>query len=428
MSLEYIAFIAAILVLLILSAFFSGSETALTGASLPRMHELARQGNRRAMLVLALYEQRERLIGAILLGNNLVNILSTSLATTACLYLFGEAGVLYATAVMTMLVLIFAEVAPKTYALAHSDRMALTVAPIIRVIVFLFAPVTNAIYTLIDGAMRLFGVAHVDNADRAESEQELRGAIALHTGPEPEIRHERQMLHSILELDDVEVGEVMTHRRNVTMIDADLPTEEILEIVFDSPYTRLPLYRSNADDIIGVLHVKGLLREVGTRGGDTCEIDIEGLSGQPWFIPESTTLLDQLLAFRERREHFAIVVDEYGAFMGIVTLEDILEEIVGEIDDEHDKIVRGVRPQPDGSYIVDGTVTIRDLNREFEWSLPDDEASTVAGLVLFESRLIAEPGQVFNFHGFRIEILRRQRNQIVSLRLTPQVPVAETVD
>ena len=428
MSVEYIALIAAILVLLVLSAFFSGSETALTGASLPRMHELARQGNRRAILVLALYEQRERLIGAILLGNNLANILATTLATTAFIYLFGEAGVIYATVAMTSLVLVFAEVAPKVYALANADRMALGVAPVIRGIVFLFAPVTHAIQSLIGGVMKLFGVEQGDNADRVESEQELRGAIALHTGPEPEIRHERQMLHSILELDEVEVGEVMTHRRNVTMIDADLPTEEILEIVFDSPYTRLPLYRSNADDIIGVLHVKVLLREVVARGGDTREIDIEGLSGQPWFIPESTTLLDQLLAFRERREHFAIVVDEYGAFMGIVTLEDILEEIVGEIDDEHDKIVRGVRPQPDGSYIVDGTVTIRDLNREFEWSLPDDEASTVAGLVLFESRLIPEPGQVFNFHGFRIEILRRQRNQIVSLRLTPQVPAAEAVD
>ncbi len=428
MSVEYIALIAAILVLLVLSAFFSGSETALTGASLPRMHELARQGNRRAILVLALYEQRERLIGAILLGNNLANILATTLATTAFIYLFGEAGVIYATVAMTSLVLVFAEVAPKVYALANADRMALGVAPVIRGIVFLFAPVTHAIQSLIGGVMKLFGVEQGDNADRVESEQELRGAIALHTGPEPEIRHERQMLHSILELDEVEVGEVMTHRRNVTMIDADLPTEEILEIVFDSPYTRLPLYRSNADDIIGVLHVKVLLREVVARGGDTREIDIEGLSGQPWFIPESTTLLDQLLAFRERREHFAIVVDEYGAFMGIVTLEDILEEIVGEIDDEHDKIVRGVRPQPDGSYIVDGTVTIRDLNREFEWSLPDEKASTVAGLVLFESRLIPEPGQVFNFHGFRIEILRRQRNQIVSLRLTPQVPAAEAVD
>ncbi len=424
MTIDYLILAGAIFVLLILSAFFSGSETALTRASLPRMHELARQGNRRAELVLALYEQRERLIGAILFGNNMVNILSTSLATTALLLIFGDAGIVYATVVMTLLVLIFAEVMPKTIALAKADRAALLVAPVIRIFVFVFSPITRAVHIIIYTALRAFGIKLEELADRAESEEELRGAIALHTGPEPEIRHERQMLHSILELDDVEVSEVMTHRRNVTMLDADLPTEEILQIVFDSPYTRLPLYRSDADDIVGILHAKALLREFGARKGEVEDIDIVSLSVQPWFIPETTALLDQLLAFRERREHFALVVDEYGAFMGIVTLEDILEEIVGEIDDEHDEIVRGVRPQPDGSYLVDGTVTIRDLNREFEWSLPDDEASTIAGLILFESRTIPEPGQVFNFQGFRYEILRRQRNQIVSLRLTPPTPEA----
>ena len=424
MTIDYLILAGAIFVLLILSAFFSGSETALTRASLPRMHELARQGNRRAELVLALYEQRESLIGAILFGNNMVNILSTSLATTALLLIFGDAGIVYATVVMTLLVLIFAEVMPKTIALAKADRAALLVAPVIRIFVFVFSPITHAVHIIIYTALRAFGIKLEELADRAESEEELRGAIALHTGPEPEIRHERQMLHSILELDDVEVSEVMTHRRNVTMLDADLPTEEILQIVFDSPYTRLPLYRSDADDIVGILHAKALLREFGARKGEVEDIDIVSLSVQPWFIPETTALLDQLLAFRERREHFALVVDEYGAFMGIVTLEDILEEIVGEIDDEHDEIVRGVRPQPDGSYLVDGTVTIRDLNREFEWSLPDDEASTIAGLILFESRTIPEPGQVFNFQGFRYEIMRRQRNQIVSLRLTPPTPEA----
>ena len=428
MTVDYLILVGAIFVLLILSAFFSGSETALTRASLPRMHELARQGNRRADLVLTLYEQRERLIGAILLGNNLMNILSTSLATTALLLIFGDAGIVYATIAMTLLVLIFAEVMPKTIALAKADQTALFVAPLIQVFVFVFAPVTRAVHIIINTALRAFGINLDGSADRTESEEELRGAIALHTGPEPEIRHERQMLHSILELDDVEVGEVMTHRRNVTMLDVDLPTEEILQIVFDSPYTRLPLYRSDADDIVGILHAKALLREFGARKGEVDDIDIVSLSVQPWFIPETTALLDQLLVFRERREHFALVVDEYGAFMGIVTLEDILEEIVGEIDDEHDEIVRGVRPQPDGSYLVDGSVTIRDLNREFDWTLPDDEASTIAGLVLFESRTIPEPGRVFNFQGFRYEILRRQRNQIVSLRLTPPTLEATAED
>ncbi|MEC7535950.1 MAG: CNNM domain-containing protein, partial [Pseudomonadota bacterium] len=273
MTIDYLILAGAILVLLILSAFFSGSETALTRASLPRMHELARQGNRRAELVLSLYEQRERLIGAILFGNNMVNILSTSLATTALLLIFGDAGIVYATVVMTLLVLIFAEVMPKTIALAKADRAALLVAPVIRIFVFVFAPITHAVHIIINTALRAFGIKLEEFADRAESEEELRGAIALHTGPEPEIRHERQMLHSILELDDVEVGEVMTHRRNVTMLDADLPTEEFLQIVFDSPYTRLPLYRSDADDIVGILHAKALLREFGARKGDFEDID-----------------------------------------------------------------------------------------------------------------------------------------------------------
>ncbi len=419
MTTEWLISIAVIAVLLVLSALFSGSETALTGSSLPRMHELARRGNRRARIVLALHERRERLIGAILLGNNLVNILATSLATSALLGLFGEAGVAYATVVMTLLVLIFAEVLPKTYALAHADRTALAVAPVIRFVVLVLAPVTHALHAVIKATLRPIGIELSPELDRERSEEELRGAIDLHKGPEPEIRQERLMLRSILELDDVEVREVMTHRRNVTMIDADMPAERILDTVLASPYTRLPLFRGEPDNIVGVLHAKALLRELGTRRGDGSGIDIAALAAEPWFIPESTSLLDQLLAFRERREHFAIVVDEYGTFMGIVTLEDILEEIVGHIYDEHDVAVRGVRPQPDGTYIVQGTVTIRDLNRELDWGLPDEQAATIAGLVLHEARTIPEPGQVFVFYGFRFEILRRQRNQITLLRVTP---------
>jgi Mg2+/Co2+ transporter CorB len=227
------------------------------------------------------------------------------------------------------------------------------------------------------------------------------------------------MLRSILDLDDVQVEEVMTHRRNVAMIDCDEPAEAIVEKVLDSPYTRLPLYRGEPDNIVGVLHAKGLLRQLGRDSGGPETLDIPAIAADPWFIPESTSLLDQLQAFRERREHFALVVDEYGAFMGVVTLEDIIEEIVGEIDDEHDIAVAGVRPQADGSYIVDGSVTIRDLNREFDWYLPDDEATTIAGLILHEARLIPVPSQVFVFYGFRFEILRRQRNQITLMRVTP---------
>lgn len=419
MTAEWLLTGGSILVLMLLSAFFSGSETALTASSDPRMHELARQGSRPAQIVIAMHERKERLIGAILLGNNLVNIFASALATSLFLGLFGEAGVIYATLTMTLLILIFAEVLPKTYALGHADRMALRVAPAIKPLVDWLAPVTLAINKVVELTLSAFGASAKSEELQSQREEQLRGAIDLHAGSEPAIRQERQMLRSILDLDDVQVEEVMTHRRNVEMLDCDDTSTEILDRILNSRFTRMPLFDGEADNIIGVVHAKALLREVGTADKDTAALNIRDIAADPWFIPETTSLLDQLQAFRDRREHFAIVVDEYGAFMGVVTLEDILEEIVGNIEDEHDVSVAGVRPQSDGSYIVNGSVTIRDLNREFEWNLPDDEATTVAGLVLHEARLIPEPGQVFVFHGFRFEILRRQRNQITLLRLRP---------
>ena len=410
---------AAIFLLLVLSGFFSGSETALTAASRPRLHALARKGDRRAGIVIDLHARNERLIGAILLGNNLVNILASALATSVLLGVFGDAGVVYATIGMTLLVLIFAEVLPKTLALSHADKMALSVAPVVRVLVFLLAPVTHTIYLVVRATLAPFGIVLGAEPGREQAEEELRGAIDLHEGEEPETRHERQMLRSILDLDEVEVGEIMTHRRNIAMIDAEDKPDSIVDQVLASQVTRMPLYKGEHDNVVGILHTKALLGEMRRHGGDLAKIDIGELAAAPWFVPDTTSLLDQLQAFRERREHFAVVVDEYGALMGIVTLEDILEEIVGEIEDEHDTPVRGVRPHPGGGYTVDGAVTLRDLNREFDWDLPDEEAATLAGLVLHEARLIPDKGQVFTFHGFRFEILRRVRNQITSIRVTP---------
>ena len=426
MTLEWLLTGGAIFVLLILSAFFSGSETALTASSEPRMHELARQGSARAQIVLALQERKPQLIGAILLGNNLVNIFASALATSLLLSIFGEAGVYYATAAMTLLVLTFAEVLPKTYALGHADRMALAVSPVVKPVVSVLAPISLTVNKIVELTLRFLGASADGEQLHSQREEELRGIIALHEGPEPEIRQERQMLRSILDLDDVEVDEVMTHRRNVEMLDAREDQRALIDQVLRSAFTRMPLYDEDQDNIIGVVHAKALLRAIGASDEGIAGVDIKDVATEPWFIPETTSLLEQLQAFRQRREHFAIVVDEYGAFMGVVSLEDILEEIVGEIDDEHDKTVAGVRPQADGSFIVNGSVTIRDLNREFEWHLPDDEATTIAGLVLYEARLIPEPGQVFRFHDFRFEILRRQRNQITLLRLRPPLSVTET--
>ena len=412
--------LGVIALLIVLSGFFSGSETALTAASKARLSQLARKGSTRAATVVDLKDKSDSLIGAILIGNNIANILASALATSAMIALIGENGVAIATVVMTVLVVIFAEVLPKTYAINNPDKMALVVGPLIRGLVWVLTPFTWATRVVVGATLKLFGVSVAAGLGHDEREEELRGLIEMHADGGQEVEHERAMLRSILDLADVEVEEIMTHRGSVRMIDADAPIDELLAQVLESPFTRLPLYREDQDNIVGVLHVKALLRAIRAAKGMTPEdFDVMAIAAEPWFIPDTTTLLDQLQAFRERREHFAVVVDEYGSFMGVVTLEDILEEIVGDILDEHDVAVSGVRPQPDGSYVVEGSVTIRDLNREFEWNLPDEEASTIAGLVLYEARKIPEVGQEFSFHGFRFRILRRHRNQMTLLRMTP---------
>ena len=410
--------IGIISLLLVLSAFFSGSETALTAASRPVMHHMEQSGNHRAKLVNRLRDNNERLIGAILLGNNLVNILGSALATSLMIDMFGEAGIAYATLGMTLLVLIFAEVLPKTYAINTADRMALAVAPAISMLVAVLSPFTLAINTVVRGTLKIFGADKAAAEPVAPPETELRGAIELHEGAEEVGHHERAMLRSVLDLDDVQVSEIMTHRRDVVALDVNTPPAELVRLAVDSPFTRIPIWKNDIDNIVGVVHAKALLRKVADAASDIDKIDITELATAPWFIPDQTQLLDQLHAFRERREHFALVVDEYGSFLGIVTLEDILEEIVGEIDDEHDDQVSGVEPEADGIYLIDGRVTIRDLNREFEWGLPDEEAATIAGLVLHEARRIPEVGQRFMFHGLRFDIVQRKRHQITKIRVT----------
>jgi Mg2+/Co2+ transporter CorB len=408
----------AVLLLLCLSAFFSGSETALTAASTARMHALANGGNKKAKRVNCILEHKERMIGALLLGNNLVNILASSLATSLLIKIFGQAGVVYATLAMTMLVLIFSEVMPKTYALHHADSFAMKVAPLVQVLILIFSPVTQMVSNIVRLMLRILG-ADISVIAVGSNVEELRGVIEMHRGPEKEVNEQRAMLRSILELADVEVSEIMTHRRNVAMIDVDQSQEKQIGDMLNSPHTRLPLWKGDPDNIIGVVNVKTVLKELQIQNGKIGKINMADLASEPWFVPDSTALNEQLQAFRDRREHFAMVVDEYGSFMGVVTLEDILEEIVGEIEDETDEIVAGVRRQPNGTFLVEGTVTIRDLNREFEWRLPDENYSTIAGLVLHEAQIIPDAGQSFHFYGFRFDVVRRQRHQIKLLRVTP---------
>lgn len=420
--------VLVIVILIAMSGFFSGSETALTAASRARMNRLAEEKNKRASLVLKLTDDLERLIGALLLGNNLVNILASALATSVFIAVFGSAGVVYATLLMTAMVVIFAEVLPKTLAITNTDRFALAVAPLVRFVIFIFAPITVAVRFIVRGTLGIFGIDVSDTAHVLSPHEELRGAINLHHREGGVIKRDRDMLGAILDLNDLEVDDIMVHRKNITMIDASLSNEEIVAQVLAAPHTRIPLWRDEPDNIVGVLHAKDLLRALAGVGWKPDAITIADIATEPWFVPDATPLQAQLNAFLRRKAHFALVVDEYGALMGLITLEDILEEIVGDISDEHDIERQRIRLQSDGSVIVSGTVPIRDLNRALDWNLPDDEATTIAGLVIHEARAIPEVGQAFTFYGFKFEILRRQRNQLAVLRVTPVRVKANAAD
>ncbi len=420
MTLDIALSLLAIVLLLVFSAFFAGSETALTAVSKARMHHLANEGSRRAKHVNSLISDREKLIGALLLGNTFVNILASAIATSVALALFDEGGVAIATLAMTAIILIFAEVLPKTLAIARTDRMALAVAYSVRVFVALFSPALKAVRFVVWGVLRLFGLREDEAIPVLTASEEIRGAIDLHHQEGTVEREHRDMLGGILDLAELKIADVMVHRKNMEVLDGAAPPEEIVETVLSSSHTRFPIYRDDPENIVGVLHVRDLLRMLMDRRGSLDNFDVMTLASEPWFVPDATTLEEQLKAFRDRREHFALVVDEYGVLQGLVTMEDILEEIFGNIAEEHDQAApEGIRPQADGSYNVDGWTPIRDLNRELRWNLPDEEATTIAGLVINEARAIPEVGQVFSFYGFKFEVLRRQRNQIMALRITP---------
>jgi Mg2+/Co2+ transporter CorB len=411
--------ILAIIICLLLSFFFAGSETALMAFSRARMLRLEKKGNRNAGIVNRLLEVRERLIGALLLGNNAVNIAASALAAGLFLLWFGDVGVLYATIVMTVLVVVFSEVLPKTVAINAPDRIALLVARPISLVVRFLAPILMAIEALVRWILKVVGVRIDGGQEVLSAHEELRGAVDLlhHEGGVEKL--DRDMFGGLLDLRDLVVSDVMIHRTEMITVNVDDPAEQVVAAVLAASVTRLPLWRDSSENIIGILHAKDLLRAIQAVGGDLSKIDVASIARPPWFVPDIRPLSEQLKAFRRRKAHFALVVDEYGEVMGLVTLEDILEEIVGDISDEHDVVVTGAKPQPDGSVVVDGAVPIRDLNRLMDWSLPDEEATTIAGLVIHEARAIPEAGQSFTFHGFRFRVLKKQRNRITALHVTP---------
>ncbi|HEY2446334.1 MAG TPA: HlyC/CorC family transporter [Rhizomicrobium sp.] len=416
-----VAGVCTIVVLLFVSAFLSGSETALTAVSPATMHRLEQRNLRAARSVNALLSDRERMIGAILLGNTFINILASSLATSLLAARYGNTAVVITALMMTFIVLVFAEVLPKTLAIARTDRFALSVGRILLPVVNLLAPVVDSVQFVVWRVLRMFGVKEeVEARPVLPPHEEIRGAVELAHREGGVQREHRNMLGGILDLRELSIGDVAIHRKSMAAVDADQPAPQLFDSLMAANHTRVPVWRETPDNIIGVLRTKDVMRELGRRRGQFGGWDILALMEEPWFVPDTTTLEEQIRAFRQRRRHFALVVDEYGALQGVITLTDIVEEIIGGIPDE---LASGeqaeIRPQSDGSFQIQGAMPIRDLNRVLDWNLPDDEATTIAGLVIHEARTIPEVGQRFAFYGFKFEILRRQRNQVTLLRVSP---------
>lgn len=418
-SLELWLMGGTIVLLILLSAFFNLSETGLTAASRARMYALDQDGDKRAKRVNRLLAHPEKMIGTVLIGNTLVDILAAALATSLAVRLFGEIGVAIATGLVTLMVVIFAAVLPKTFAIAKPDRTALLVAPAMNVMVKLIMPLTIAVEFIVRQLLWLTPGKEDDQANILSAHQELRGAIDLHHKEGSVVKGDRDMLGGILDLRELAVSDIMVHRTEMDTASADEPMETVIREAVKGAYSRLPVWRGDPDNIIGILNVKDILRELSTAAWKVNEVKIDDLLVPPWFVPDTTSLKDQLAAFQKRKSHIALVVDEYGEVMGLVTLEDIIEEIVGQISDEHDVPDSHIRPQADGKVVVEGMVPIRDLNRHMDWHLPDDEATTIAGLVIHEAQTIPEPGQVFTFHGYRFEVVKKSKNRIETLRVTP---------
>ena len=422
MPLEFVLILAAIVVLLALSAFFNLSETALTACSRARMHALDQEGDRQARLVNTLMTRPERVIGTVLLGNTLVDVLAAALASRLALKLVGDVGLVFATAIVTALIVIFSAVLPKTYALADPDKMALRVAPFMGFAIAALTPLTVTMQFIVRQLLRLTPSTRDDAANILATHEELRGTIELGTKEGAVAKGDAHMLGGVLDLSDLQVLDIMVHRTKMETVNADQSPQAIVAEVLRSQYTRVPIWKDEPENIVGVLHTKDLLVALGKAGWDVAKLDVMSFAAKPWFVPDTTSVKDQLNQFLKQKQQMALVVDEYGEVQGLITLEDILEEIVGQIADEHDTHEAAIRPQADGTVNVDGTVAIRDLNRHMDWNLPDEEATTIAGLVIHEAQAIPEPGQAFTFHGYRFEVLRKSRNKITALRVKPMVP------
>ena len=407
--------IIGIFFLLLLSGFFSSSETAITRISDVKIYQWSENKSSRYKRARELMKSREKIIGILLLGNNIVNILASALATSILIGLFGDKGIIYATLIMTALIFIFSEVLPKTYAIREPEKLVLYASPIIKIFTIILSPINFLVQRLVSSILNLANKETKNNDWR----QNLRGAILLANNKGDVRKRDRIMLESILDLHEVKVSEIMNHRKNIEGININENIDMIIDFSLKSRFTRLPLWKENADNIIGTLHIKDLLRAKNSNNS----IEINEIMQKPQFISENTSLSEQLNNFKKETIQMAFVIDEYGDLQGLITLEDILEEIVGEIFDEFDKQITGPEILEDKSVIVDGAMTIRDLNKLMDWKLEDEEASTIAGLVIDVAQKLPSINETIKINNFNFTILERQRTRITKIKRAEKPPI-----
>lgn len=417
MFIEILILFLSIFLLLILSAFFSGSETALTASTRSRLTGLSMKGKKNAQTAIDLLNKKESLIGAILLGNNLVNILASALATSLLIKLFGDTGVAYAVIIMTALIVVFSEILPKSYAINNAEKMSLIISPIIKPLVYILSPITKLLEQVVFLILKILRIQNKKDTRVLSVEDEIRGTLDLHHKEGRLYKSDKDMVTGVLDLSDIAVGDVMVHRSKMFIVNINDDPKEIIKKIINSPFTRIPVWQNNDENIIGIIHSKNLLKILYSNNKITQSQIIESLI-KPWFIPETTTLKEQLQMHLSKKNKLAIVVDEYGVLMGMISLEDIMEEIVGDISDEHDEIIDKIYKNEDGSLTINGSAEIRDINRIYNWELPEDEANTLSGLIVHESRSFPSKGQIFNYYGFIFEILEIKNNTIAKIKIS----------
>ncbi|AAW70662.1 DUF21 domain-containing protein [Wolbachia endosymbiont of Brugia malayi] len=419
-----VSILSIIFVLLILSFLFSGAEIGLTSVSRSRVNKLKLDGNKRAKIIDHLLNKKELTIGTILLGNTIINITCSVLFTAIFINLFGNESVFLSTIVMTFCILLFCEVLPKTYAMQNPEKFTSFSAYFVLFFVKIFSPLTLGIQFIVNFILKLCGFHK--NREAISAADAMRNMIALHRSEGTMLQQDLDMLSSILDLAETEISEIMTHRRNLFSLDIDRNKEELIKEILTSSHSRVPLWQKELDNIVGVVHVKNLINALREKDNKIEEVDIAQVMSKPCFLPESTPLSVQLHNFRKNRKHLAFVIDEYGALQGIVTLEDILEEIVGEISDEHDLITENfIKKMSDNVYHIEGKSTIRDINRQLHWDLPDEEATTLAGMIVNEIERIPDEGEEFSMFGFYFRILKKDKNIITVIEV--QVKTDNTV-